>query len=314
MASSTPTFTLLDGVRTPTLHWGNGTGNAKKTAIESGAIALQAGIRAIDTAQGYHNEKETGQSIDAATKDGVIKPDEVWITSKLSTEDGDPTKKGIELADVRQSVLDTISKLGRQPNLLLIHNPFVPPKGKLVEFWKILEEMKDKGELTASLGVSNFRPQDFDELLPAAKYKPVCNQLEYHPYVLSHIDPVLKIHEQHDILTASYGPLSPLLRHPTGGPIKPVLERIAARLTKESGKEVDAAQALLLWTRAKGVVAVTASGNEERIKKLAAVQSLPDLTKEEVEEIESLGRKVYFRAYDEHMCVDYPKCDLPKDL
>jgi diketogulonate reductase-like aldo/keto reductase len=183
--------------------------------------------------------------------------------------------------------------------VILIHNPFVPPKGKLVEFWKILEEMKDSGELTASLGVSNFRPQDFKELLSAdIKYKPVCNQLEYHPYVLEALEPVFKIQQEHGILTEAYGPLSPLLRHKTGGPIKPILERIAQRLSKETGKDVDAAAALLLWTRAKGVVAVTASGNEGRIAKLAQTQELPDLSKEEVEEIEQAGRKVYFRAYE----------------
>lgn len=40
-----------------------------------------------------------------------------------------------------------------------MHNPFVPPKGKLVEFWRILEQLKDDGTISASLGVSNFRPQ-----------------------------------------------------------------------------------------------------------------------------------------------------------
>ncbi|GAA5906990.1 hypothetical protein JCM6882_000021 [Rhodosporidiobolus microsporus] len=313
MTTAVPTFTLLDGTKIPTIAWGNGTGDAKKTAIESGAVALRAGIRHIDTAQGYHNEKETGESIDAAVKEN-IKPDEVYVTSKLSTVDGDPSKEGIALEDLRQSVLDTISKLGRQPNLLLIHNPFVAPKGKLVEFWQILEEMKDKGELTASLGVSNFRPQDLEELLPVAKYKPVVNQLEYHPYVLSHLGPLIQLQAEHNILFEAYGPLTPVLRHPTGGPIKPLLERAAARLSKEVGKEVDEAQVLLLWTRAKGVVAVTASGNEGRIKKLAAVQSLPDLTAEEVKDIEEVGRKVYFRHYDEHMSVDYPAPSLPKDL
>lgn len=216
----------------------------------------------------------------------------------VSTVDGDPNKAGIELEDLRANVLESIEKLGTQPDLILIHNPFVPPKGKLVEFWKILEDMKDKGELTASLGVSNFRPQDFNELLPEAKYKPVCNQLEYHPYVLTHLDPILEIQKKHGILVEAYGPLSPLLRHKTGGPIKPILERIAKRLSKETGKDVDAAAALLLWTRAKGVIAVTASGNEGRIQKLAQTQELPDLTKEEVEEIEQAGRKIYYRAYE----------------
>ncbi|BGP40924.1 hypothetical protein JCM10450v2_004928 [Rhodotorula kratochvilovae] len=309
-----PSIKLNDGTSIPLIGWGNGSGESRNLAFEAGQIAVKAGLRHIDTAQGYENEKEAGESLAKAEKDNGISPNSVYLTTKLSTEKGDPTAKGIELEDVRQSVLDSISRLGRQPNLVLIHNPFVAPKGKLVEFWRILEDMKEKGELTASLGVSNFRPQDFDELLPQCKIKPVVNQIEYHPYVLTHLQPVLDIMAKHDIAVESYGPLSPLLRHPTGGPIKPVLERIATRLSKETGKEVDATLALLLWTRAKGVVAVTTSSKEERIKKLALTQELPDLAKEEVDEIEQLGRKIHFRAYDEHMSVDFPAPDLPKDL
>lgn len=138
--------------------------------------------------------------------------------------------------------------------------------------------------------------------------------------------------EKHNIRVESYGGLSPLLRHPTGGPIKPLLEKVAARLSKETGKDVDAAMALILWQRSKGVVVVTASGNAERIKKLSLTQELPDLTKEEVDEIEAVGRKIHYRAYvrrsrrslprrpadlllhqDEHMCVDFPAPNLPED-
>ncbi|GAA6018084.1 hypothetical protein JCM11491_003312 [Sporobolomyces phaffii] len=306
-----PTFKLLDNTQIPVIFWGNGTGDAKKTAIESGRIALNAGLIGVDTAQGYENEEETGECI---AKSGIDRKD-IYLTTKISTVKGDPKNPGVELEDLRDNVKESIKKLGSQPDLILIHNPFVPPKGKLVEFWKILEDMKDKGELTASLGVSNFRPQDYEELFAGdIKYKPVVNQLEYHPYVLEHLEPVLKIQAEHGILTESYGPLSPLLRHKTGGPIKPILERIASRLAKETGKDVDAAAVLLLWTRAKGVVAVTASGNEGRIKKLAQTQELPDLSTEEVDEIEQAGRKIHFRAYDEHMCIDFPAPNLPEDL
>lgn len=152
--------------------------------------------------------------------------------------------------------------------------------------------------------------------MPHCKYPPVINQLgtyppgpnprnsltrlpraEYHPYVLTHLQPVLDIMEKHNIRVESYGGLSPLLRHPTGGPIKPLLEKVAARLSKETGKDVDAAMALILWQRSKGVVVVTASGNAERIKKLSLTQELPDLTKEEVDKIEAVGRKIHYRAY-----------------
>lgn len=54
---------------------------------------------------------------------------------------------------------------------------------------------------------------------------------------------------------------------------------------------------LLLWTRAMGVVAVTASGNEGRIAKIAKSGELPELREEEVGEIEEAGRRIHFRAY-----------------
>jgi diketogulonate reductase-like aldo/keto reductase len=43
-----------------------------------GKIAVQAGLRHIDTAQGYDNEKETGQVISAIS----IPRDDLWVTSK----------------------------------------------------------------------------------------------------------------------------------------------------------------------------------------------------------------------------------------
>lgn len=107
-------------------------------------------------------------------------------------------------------------------------------------------------------------------------------------------------------MTESFGPLTPLLRHPTGGPVKPVLTKIAKRVTESNPSlpiPVDEVVVLLLWTRAMGVVAVTASGNEERIKLLAEISYLPEniLTKEEVQKITSVGKTVHFRHYVSHL-------------
>ncbi len=57
---------------------GNGTGDASKTAIESGKVALESGILHLDTAQIYHNEKETGEAIKVAG----VKREDVYVTSK----------------------------------------------------------------------------------------------------------------------------------------------------------------------------------------------------------------------------------------
>jgi len=304
---SIPTFKLLDGSEIPWLAWGNGTGGAKQKPIEMGKLALEAGINHIDTAQGYNNEPETQETLQSTN----VKRSDIWLTSKLSQEDGATDKDPIPKENIRASVEQSIKSLGTTPDLFLIHNPFVPPPGQLVDAWKIFEQLKDQGVLK-SIGVSNFRPQDLEEILAVAKHKPVVNQIEYHPYLLTHLAPVLEIHKKHGIVTAAYGPLSPILRHPDGGPIKPILERIAKRLSAETGEDVDAAAVLLLWTRAMDVVAIGASGNPDRIKGLARVSKMSDLKKEDVDDITEAGKKIHFRAYSEHMVVDFPAPDLPE--
>ena len=123
-------------------------------------------------------------------------------------------------------------------------------------------------------------------------------QLEYHPYVLAHLEPVLELQAKHGILTESYGPLTPVLRHPTGGPLKPVLQRIAKRLSEEMGRNISEATVLLLWTRAQGVIGVTTSATVDHIKDLAAVYTMPELLgKNEIEEITRVGKTVHFRHY-----------------
>ena len=80
--------------------------------------------------------------------------------------------------------------------------------------------------------------------------------------------------------------------------MKPILNRIALRLTKKYGEDIDAAAVLLLWLKAKQVVAVTASGNPGRIKTLATIfQSSWELDPQEVEEITTIGKTIHFRFY-----------------
>lgn len=114
--------------------------------------------------------------------------------------------------------------------------------------------------------------------------------MEYHPYLLTHIQPVLDLQAKHGIVTQAYGPLSPILRHP-GGPLKPVLSKIAQRLG------TDEANVLLKWTIQNGVVAITTSSNEGRIEKMAQAYKLDKLTDAEMAEIDKVGRGVHFRSY-----------------
>jgi diketogulonate reductase-like aldo/keto reductase len=104
--------------------------------------------------------------------------------------------------------------------------------------------------------------------------------------------------KEHGIVTQSYGTLTPLIRHPTGGPLKPILEEISARVSEKTGKTIDAATVLLLWARAQGVVVVTASGNAQRIQWLGEVARSPQwLTEEDIAKINDVGKTIHFRHY-----------------
>lgn len=78
----------------------------------------------------------------------------------------------------------------------------------------------------------------------------------------------------------------------------PVLEKIADRLTAKSGEQIGVHAVNLFWCKAKGVVAVTASGNEKRIQALSRLaRAKVSLTAAEVSEIDKIGRRYHYRYY-----------------
>lgn len=113
---------------------------------------------------------------------------------------------------------------------------------------------------------------------------------------MTQLDDLLALQKKHGIVTQSYGTLSPILQHPTGGPLKPVLKRIAERLSSEHGKDIDSAVVLYLWTRDFGVVPITTSSKEPNIAKAALALTLPPLSKEDADEIEKTGRQIHWRG------------------
>jgi len=79
--------------------------------------------------------------------------------------------------DIKRVVVESLRKLTFIPDLYLVHSPFVPSTGNIGVFWKILEDLVEDGTLKGcSLGVSNFRTQDLEEVLKVARIKPVINR------------------------------------------------------------------------------------------------------------------------------------------
>ncbi|MBR1454676.1 MAG: aldo/keto reductase [Lachnospiraceae bacterium] len=129
--------------------------------------ALKMGIRHIDTAHAYQNERSVASGI---KKSGVDRK-EVWITSKLwPSEYGEgKTSDGIDKMLKR---LDT-----DYIDLLLLHQQF----GDYIGAYKDMEKAVRDGRVK-SIGLSNFESDRLEEVLSIATIYPAVIQVECHPY------------------------------------------------------------------------------------------------------------------------------------
>src|SRR5690554_4072641 len=139
--------------------------SAPNEAYEAVLEALRAGYRHLDCAHIYKNEKEIGEAFAKAFKEGWVKREELWITSKLWNDRHEeehviPALKQT-LQDLQVDYLD----------LYLIHWPVAVKKGvdfaskredflapneaPLSKTWKAMEIGVDLG-LARHIGVSNF--------------------------------------------------------------------------------------------------------------------------------------------------------------
>ncbi|KAF5476124.1 hypothetical protein F2P56_007862, partial [Juglans regia] len=89
MAHEIRFFELNTGAKIPSL--GLGTAQVDPSLVgEAVATAIKVGYRHIDCAQLYGNEKEIGLILKKLFEDGVVKREDLWITSKLWSTDHAP--------------------------------------------------------------------------------------------------------------------------------------------------------------------------------------------------------------------------------
>ncbi len=165
-------YTLNNGVTVPRLGFGTYLIPAEKTAAAV-RTAIECGYHHIDTAQAYENERAVGEGV---LTSGVPR-EEIFVTSKVMAE----YKSYRQAAD---SIKNSLSECGLgYIDLMLIHCPQpwneygdeyrYPQENRAV--WKALEEAYDAG-LVRAIGVSNFNEWDIDNILTAAKVRPMVNQ------------------------------------------------------------------------------------------------------------------------------------------
>jgi 2,5-diketo-D-gluconate reductase A len=127
--------------------------------------ALETGYRSLDTARSYMNEEAVGNAIGA----GDVPRDELLITTKLWVED-----QGEEKA--RRAFEASLGRLGVDyVDLFLIHQPF----GDYYGSWRAMEKLNGE-RLARAIGVSNFYPDRFVDLIEHNEIAPAVNQVECH--------------------------------------------------------------------------------------------------------------------------------------
>lgn len=211
--------------------------------------AIDAGFTHIDTAQMYGNEAFVGKAL--ATHFSKHPRESLYVTTKFDKVSPNQSIRAVFEEQLRKLQVSYV-------DLYLVHTP-VPFEGRLGEIWKEVEQLKRDG-LTKEIGISNFRVEDLNELLPTITDRadgilPAVHQIELHPYVLDTALPIMEIGKKHGIQIASYGGLTPVIRK-TDGPATPVIEGIVKKW-KDAGREATAGHTMLKWLDAKGAIAVT---------------------------------------------------------
>ncbi|XP_023029517.2 aldo-keto reductase 1B [Leptinotarsa decemlineata] len=268
-----PSVEFSNGRKIPV--FGLGTWKSKPGEVTQAVKdAIDAGYRHIDCAHYYENEAEVGAAIREKIDSGVVKREELFITSKLwSTflrpDLVEPTLK-LSLKNLGLDYLD----------LYLIHWPcalkeggaFLPKRPDhdvLSEFsdvdyidtWKVMEQVAKKG-LTKSIGVSNFNKRQLERILEIAEIPPVNNQIECHPYLNQ--KKLIAFCKSKGITVTAYSPLGSPDR-PWAKPTDPILtedhkiKALAAKYKKSS------AQVILRYLIQSGVIVIPKSVNKKRI-------------------------------------------------
>ena len=181
-----PTTTFANGDKLPLI--GLGTWKYEPHQVKMAVKeAIKLGYRHIDCAATYGNEKEVGEALAECFQEGIVKREDLWITSKLWNDSHNHVGKGLKrtLADLQLDYLD----------LYLIHWPvslkhgvaFPSSADDMVPFdlektWRSMEALVDDG-LVRHIGVSNFSIKKLKDLLALARVKPEVNQIERHPYL-----------------------------------------------------------------------------------------------------------------------------------
>ncbi|GMY05615.1 NADP-dependent D-sorbitol-6-phosphate dehydrogenase [Fagus crenata] len=260
--------------------------------------AIKIGHRHFDCAADYKNEPEVGEALAGAFRTGLVKREDLFITTKLWNSDH---------GHVVEACKDSLKKLQlAYLDLYLVHFPIatkhtgvgttdsaldedgvleIDTNVSLETTWHAMEDLVSMG-LVRSIGISNYDIFLTRDCLAYSKVKPAVNQIETHPYFQR--DSLVKFCQKHGICVTAHTPLGGAVANTElFGSVSclddPVLKGLAAKYKRT------VAQIVLRWGIQRNTVVIPKTSKLERLKENFQVFDF-ELTKEDMDLIKSLER------------------------
>lgn len=258
-----PVVALNSGHEMPVLGLGTYAlrGDACRAAVRA---ALEAGVRLVDTASFYGNEREVGEAIRAS---GVPR-EEIFVITKLYP--------GEQFREPEKAIRESLEKLDLGcVDMMLLHHPGAND----VEAYKAMEQFAAAGKIR-SLGLSNWYVEEIGGFLRRVNVRPALVQNEIHVYYQER-DVVPRMHALGIAVQAWYpfggrGHTREMFSDPT-----------VAKIAESRGKTP--AQVLLRWLLQRGVVAIPGSGDPAHVRENVSVFDF-SLSEAEMQALAALDR------------------------
>ncbi|MEZ0050579.1 diketogulonate reductase-like aldo/keto reductase [Mycobacterium sp. MAA66] len=268
----------------PALGFGTSLSDNSKT-VDAVKAAVEVGFRHLDAAERYRNEALVGTALKELFANGIVRRDDLFITTKLWNNNHRPER-------VRPALQASLDRLGLDSvDLYLVHTPFAFQPGDdqdprhpdgaviyddgvtLAETWGAMENLVDAG-LVGAIGLSDISAEAARAVVDSARIKPAVVEVESHPY-----HPQWDLHElcqSEGIVLLAFASL--------GHALEPRLldDPLIVSLAQQFGKTP--AQVLLAWGIQRGSAVLTASVTPKRIAENFDVTALPDGAIREISE------------------------------
>lgn len=256
---------LNNGIKMPPIGYGVFRMTDLEICENAVVQAVKTGYRLIDTAAAYENETAVGKAIKRVFEEGIVKREDLFVTTKLWITDTSYEK-------AKEGFQRSLDRLGLDyVDLYLIHQPYHDYYGA----WRALEELYEDGKVR-SIGVDNFTQDRMADFLFFNKVKPAVNMIECNVY-FQREDERRYLDEQ-NILLQAWSPLA-------AGKKDLFANETLCSIAKKHQKSV--AQIVLRWLVQRGIVPVVKSANPVRMKENLDIFDFT-LSEDEMRQIASL--------------------------